>query len=180
MRLLAATVALPILVAAAPAHADGYIGAAIGTGPSLGNNQFTAEQAGRTYRALLGYSFQLPFGRLSLEGEANRFNLALDSYPYHSTMLGAGLKYSVPIGNGFEVFGRGGYGHTWVGDDDPSAPGANGDGDGYYLGAGFEYRLSICSFFVDYERQSVAIQTLESGIYDQSAGSFGLGATLSL
>jgi hypothetical protein len=164
-----------IAAAGSIASAGPYIGIGIGTGPSVSNDKVpNAGEQSRSGRLLLGYSFRLPVGRLSIEGEANRFDLELDANPLSSTMAGAGLKYSFPLGSGFEVFGRGGLQRTWLSGDTYS-----GSGDGYYLGAGFELRIPVFgSVFVDYERQSA---TINSSInYDESAGMFTLGATVNL
>ncbi|HEY1815173.1 MAG TPA: outer membrane beta-barrel protein [Kofleriaceae bacterium] len=159
------------------ASAGPYIGLGIGSGPSLSNNTIAnPEQTSRSGRLLLGYSFRMPVGRLSIEGEANRFDFDLNGMAMSSTMAGAGLKYSFPLGSGFEVFGRGGLQRTWLSDG-----GYAGDGDGYYLGAGFELRIPIFgSVFVDYEHQSATIDSATSTTYDQSAGMFTLGATVNL
>jgi hypothetical protein len=159
------------------ASAGPYIGLGIGTGPSLDNDKIVSpEQTSRSGRLLFGYSFHLPIGRLSIEGEANRFDFTLNGDPMSSTMAGAGLKYSFPLGSGFEVFGRGGLQRTWLSDGVYA-----GDGNGYYLGAGFELRIPVFgSVFVDYERQSATIDSSTSTTYDQSAGMFTLGATVNL
>jgi len=169
--------AIALLAAAAPAASAGtYLGIGIGTGPSLGNDSIPdAQSDGRSGRLLLG----MAFGRLAIESEANRFGLLLNTDSYDSTMLGVGLKYSVPLGNGFEVFGRGGLERTWL-TSNAVRTGYEGSGDGYYLGAGFELRIRpFGSIFVDYERQSASID-IPTGGYDQSAGMFTLGATIDL
>ncbi|HEY3805408.1 MAG TPA: outer membrane beta-barrel protein [Kofleriaceae bacterium] len=166
-----------IAAAGSIASAGPYIGIGIGTGPSLSNNTIASpEQTSRSGRLLLGYSFHVPVGRLSIEGEANTFDLDLNGVPMSSTMGGFGLKYSFPLGSGFEVFGRGGLQRTWLSNGVYA-----GDGDGYYLGAGFELRIPIFgSVFVDYERQAATIDSSTSTTYDESAGMFTLGATVNL
>jgi hypothetical protein len=174
MRSLLAVIVLA--AAAAPASAGTYIGLGIGTGPSIGNDTIpNANNDGRSGRFILG----MKFGRLSVEGEANRFGMLLNGDSYDSTMLGLGLKYSLPLANGFELFGRGGLQRTWL-SSNADRNDYEGSGNGYFLGAGVEYRIRpFGSVFVDYERQSATIDG-NSTPYGQSAGMFTLGATIDL
>jgi|HubBroStandDraft_6_1064221.scaffolds.fasta_scaffold38591_2 hypothetical protein len=174
--------AIAVLAATGPvASAGTYIGLGIGTAPSVGNDTITgAQNDGRSGRLLLGQSFGLPIGRLAIEGEANRFSMILNGEGYDSTMLGVDLKYSLPLGNGFEAFGRLGLERSWL-SANGDASDYEGSGDGYYVGLGFEYRIAIFgSLFVDYERQSSTIDSPTSTTYGQTAGMFTLGATINL
>jgi hypothetical protein len=60
-------------------------------------------------------------------------------------------KLSLPLGNGFEGFGRAGLERTWLHIDDDRN---NWQGDGFLVGGGFEYRFKLAttstSIFVDY------------------------------
>jgi hypothetical protein len=168
-----------VLASSSIASAGTYLGIGIGTGPSIGNNAIPNPEAnGRSGRLLLGESF----GHLAVELEANRFGLSLNGSGYDSTMLGIGLKYGVPLADGFELFGRGGFQRTWLSGGGESAY-YDGAGFGYYLGAGVEYRfLGLASVFVDYEWQSATIDesATDGTSFGQSAGMFTLGATIQL
>ncbi len=176
--------AIAVLAVTGPvASAGTYIGLGIGTAPSIGNDTIPRPaNDGRSGRLLLGQSFQLPIGRLAIEGEANRFDFLFNGEGYDSTMLGVDLKYSFPLGNSFDVYGRAGLQRTWLSADDSTRGIYAGAGDGLYFGLGFEYRIAVFgSLFVDYERQSSTIDMDESSTsYGQTAGMFTLGATINL
>jgi hypothetical protein len=170
-----------VLASGPVASAGTYIGLGIGTAPSIGNDTIPRPaNDGRSGRLVLGQSFGLPIGRLAIEGEANRFDFLFNGEGYDSTMLGVDLKYSFPLGNSFEAFGRLGLERTWLSGGDATDYG--GSGDGYYFGLGFEYRIAVFgSLFVDYERQSSTIDMdASSNSYGQTAGMFTLGATITL
>jgi hypothetical protein len=169
---------LAILATGPVASAGTYIGLGIGTAPSVGNDTNPGAGAeSRSYRGLLGYSF----GHLAIETEVNHFDSALNTESYGWTMLGVGLKYGIPLGYGFDVYGRAGLQRTWLSADDSTRGIYAGSGDGLYFGLGVELRvLPMASVFVDYERQSATIDDAQPGTYGESAGMFTIGAILHL
>jgi hypothetical protein len=92
----------------------------------------------------------------------------------------AALKVSFPLGNNFEAFGRGGLQHSWI----RSARSDNNvDGNGYLLGAGFEYRLNLLigqgSLFVDYQYNKATL-TGDRLRFDQSTRMWTMGLTVGI
>lgn len=161
------------------ASAGTYLGIGIGTSAdgSLGDSD-TVEGAGRSGRLMLGSRF----GRLSIEGQASRFDLMFaGGGAYESTQLGAGLKANVPLGNNFELFGKGGVQRTWLNLDGTAYDLA---GNGWFLGGGIEYRLDLAvtaaSIFVDYQYSSTTLTNERMLEVDGSSGMWTLGATVSL
>ncbi|HEU4728938.1 MAG TPA: outer membrane beta-barrel protein [Kofleriaceae bacterium] len=163
------------LAISTPALADGYLGLSLGTQPSVNDEMMTtALPVGRSARGLAG----IRFGNISLEGALNGFGVVADQGDHNMYQLSAALKLSIPLGNHFEAFGRGGLERTWLSLD-------SGDltGDGYLFGGGFEYRLSAlianASLFVDYDYHTA---TLEDGPrkLDVTSGFWGLGFTVGI
>jgi hypothetical protein len=162
------------------ASAGTYLGLGIGTAPSMSvsnSTQDTTEASnGRSGKLLVGFRL----GRLSIEGAGGRYGMFLNHLDSTSTMLSAALKFSLPLGNNFEVFGRGGLERTWLSSNSPY----DANGNGYLLGAGLEYRLDLAvvggSVFVDYERTSTSLTNNEMAKFDSVTGVWSAGVTLSL
>lgn len=158
-----------LVAAPAIASAGTYIGAAVGPGADLGDGY---AQNGRHYRGILGYSI----GQISIEGLVS-YNGALDTNNLDNDVINASVagKYSLPLSDGFEVFGRLGYGRTWV---NPSGDTPSANGDGFLLGAGVEYRLKLvatqASIFLDYNYTTASL----NGTTDFSTRGFTIGATV--
>jgi len=131
------------------ASAGGYVGLGVGTEPGVNDEMAkTAVPVGRSVRGLGG----IRFGRFSIEGALNGFGVVANNHGNQDVFqLSAAAKYNLPLGNGFEAFGRAGLERTWLnlGDDR-----YNFSGNGFLVGAGFEYRLDLvitnASLFVDY------------------------------
>ena len=91
------------------------------------------------------------------------------------------LKYSLPLGNNFEAFGRGGVQRTYL-----SGPGIMGvAGNGWVLGGGFEYRLDLvataASIFVDYTHNQTSLDTgFGRPQLDSAVSMWTLGLTLAI
>lgn len=141
---------LAITAVSSTASAGGYLGVSLGTEPSMDGKvgSVVASPTGRSLRGLIGTRF----GNVSLEGALNGFDMTTAHFGEQTAyQLSAALKLSLPIGQGFEVFARGGLERTWL-----SMGSSDFDftGDGFLLGAGFEYRLDAvltnASVFVDY------------------------------
>jgi hypothetical protein len=186
MRLVLGAVILASMTSVASAGGT-YIGLGIGS-ESTGGWERTdgamysgsMDGYGRSGRLMLGRSF----GKLSVEGQASRFNVTVDQ-PHTATQLAAALKLSIPLGSGFEFFGKGGLERTWLSEGTLDAA-----GNGWLLGLGFEYRLNLgataASIFVDYQRTSSAFEfdetggRMTSGEFDGVMSMWTLGATVSL
>jgi hypothetical protein len=123
------------------------------------------------------------FSRFSVEAQGSQFDLAFASRAYDATQLALALKLSIPLGNDFELFGKGGVQRTWLniaGSNDD----ANAAGSGLLFAAGFEYRLNLgvtaASVFVDYQRSSSNYTTNNMVEFDGTSSMWTLGATVSL
>ncbi len=182
--MLRAALALTLVAASgAVANAGVYLGVGIGTAAdtnaSSPTNEMIALQGnGRSWRLLAGYRF----GRFAIEASGEQLPLILNSAGYGDTQLALQAKYSFPLGNNFELFGRGGVQRTYL---NTSAQGAlNASGNGWLLGAGIEYRLNAVlaggSIFVDYEHAETSVQNDQPDKYDTKIGMLMLGVTLSL
>jgi hypothetical protein len=168
-----------VAAAASTASAGTYLGLGIGTAASghVGDDASSQMSDGnRTGKFLVGYRF----GRLSVEGAATRYSQLYRNSVHDGTSLAAALKYSLPLGDNFEAFGRGGLQRS-------SLSTANGDlsGNGWLLSAGFEYRidgvLAGASLFVDYtHNQTTYAGDPHSPSLDASASMWMLGATLAI
>jgi hypothetical protein len=172
-----------VAASASVASAGGYIGLGIGTGPatSTDTSQMSVEADGRSGRLLLGARF----GRLAAEGSIGRYGTVINQrVPFNWTSFGAGLKYGLPLGSGFEVLGRGGLQRTYVRHDDMADSISNSAGNGYYLGAGFEYRLNLgvtgASVFIDYQYAKTDLSSQALPKYEASNRMWTLGLTLAL
>ena len=162
------------------ASADTYLGAGIGTQPGVNDEfiQHVGQPSGRSLRGLIGWRF----GKLSLEGALNGFTVPTTAYGEKTAyQLSGALKVSLPLGNNFEAFFRGGIERTWL--NQQTSNGTDLMGDGFLAGAGFEYRLDAvlanASLFVDYTVHHVG---LESRAFDTTMTTrfWGLGLTVGL
>jgi opacity protein-like surface antigen len=182
--MLRSVLAVAVVAATGSAASAGvYLGLGIGTALDESSSQTMPVQGnGRGGKLIGGYRF----GRLSVEAAASRAGVFVDQYTYpgSSTQLSAALKYSYPLGDNFEVFGRGGIEHTWLNLDDAVHSADNADGTGWLLGAGVEYRVSAVlaggSIFVDYEHVDTSFSNNEMAKFGTSSGVFMAGVTLSL
>lgn len=173
-----------VAAAASTASAGPYLGLGIGTAASghVGNDASSQMDDGnRSGKFIAGYRIgKVSIGTVSVEGSATRFSQMYRNAANDGTSLAVAAKYSVPLGNNFEAFGRAGLQRS-------SLSTALGDlsGNGWLLSAGFEYRiegvLSGASLFVDYTHNQA---TYDSGPHtpalDSSASMWMAGATLSL
>jgi hypothetical protein len=174
------------LVAAtsAPALAGSYLGLGIGTSPTISEQTDRLDGNGRSGKVLLG----MRFGQLSLEGGIGAWDVVRTNdrgitQPFaESYQLSGALKLSLPLGNNFEAFGRAGLHHTWL----RAASGMDRDhvsGDGYLIGAGFEYRLNLVvgqgSLFIDYQVNKAKLEG-ERFMFDGNTRMWTAGLTVGL
>lgn len=182
MRLGLAVVTLASLTSVASAGT--YIGVGVGSESSGGaerpdgSDAGTMDGYGRSGRLMVGSRFS----KLSIEGQASRFGVTFDSSEYEATQIAAALKLSIPLGNNFEFFAKGGLERTWLNNGPTEMHDAAGNG--LLLGAGFEYRLSLgvtaASIFVDYQRASSGFENDYMLTWDGVTSMWTLGATVSL
>ncbi len=136
---------IALLLVAGTAQAGGYIGLGIGDGVgATGDLGYSAD--GRTGRLLGGFRF----GKIAAEASIGRAGLIQEGgRPYTMVQLSLAGKYSIPLSDGFEAFGRLGMHRTSL-TSDVSAD-VDSDGKGILFGGGFEYRPKLpVSFWVDY------------------------------
>jgi opacity protein-like surface antigen len=164
------------------AAAGTYLGLGIGTGPAINDSADRLHPDGRSGRLLVGTRF----GQVSAEGSIGRYGLAFDQsggiLPFGTAyQASAALKVSLPLGNNFEAFGRGGLQHTWL---SAKSSELDSSGNGYLLGAGFEYRLNLVlgqgSIFVDYQYNKTKLENDHIPFGDTSARMWTLGLTVGI
>lgn len=166
-------VAAGVLAISSTASAGGYLGLGLGSQPALDDSLDSLDPQGRSLRGLAG----IRFGNVSVEAALNGFDVIIDSLDYPIYQLSGALKLSIPLGEGFEVFGRGGLERTWLRER------RNWSGDGFLISGGLEYRLNAlvtsASVFVDYTVHRVTV-TSDRNQFDMTSGIWGLGVTVGL
>lgn len=174
----ATLVTLAALVAAPSTASAGYIGLGIGSVPAFSEDADLGFHASSRSAKLVAGS---RFGRLSIEGALGGFDIAQNGYAFGKVyQLSLSGKLSLPLGDGFDAFGRLGVGHTWIEAEDPGFEFAEGAGNGLVFGAGIEYRVGFLvggAIFVDYQ---ISRTELANDVFQTEADSrmFSLGATL--
>lgn len=165
------------------ASAGTYLGVGVGSEASgsgtYGRNDVSMDGYDRSGRLMLGTRFS----KLSVEAQGSRFDVAFNNNAYDATQLALALKLSIPLGNNFEVFGKGGVQRTWL-----SFNGTNSDmdaaGSGLLFAAGFEYRFNLvataASLFVDYQHSDSGYRNGKMVEFDGTSSMWTLGATVSL
>ncbi len=181
MRLALGAVILASLTSVASAGT--YIGLGIGSESSGGATRDGTDVGSmdgydRSGRLMVGTRFS----KLSVEAQGSRFDIGFDSGLYDATQLALALKLSLPLGNNFEFFAKGGLERTWLSGGPTDMHDAAGSG--LLLGGGFEYRLNLgvtsASVFVDYQRSSSGFKNEYMVEWDGVTSMFTLGATVSL
>lgn len=176
--LVATGMAAGVLTAYSPtASAGGYLGLALGTDPGVNDDMAqVATPSSRSLRGLGG----IRFGNLALEGALNGFGVTANGADRRVFQLSGALKLSLPMGSGFEGFGRAGIERTWLNVDDERYDLA---GNGFQVAAGFEYRLnavvSNASLFVDYTIHHATL-TNTSGEVSETSRIWALGFTIGI
>ncbi len=171
-----------VAVSSGVASAGGYIGLGIGPGPAVDAPELenSLYNDGRSGRLILGHRF----GRFAIEGAVGKFDLELSDnggqgpiYSVYQAQVSG--KFSLPLSDGFEAYGRLGLHKMWFNNERSEY---DTDGSGLLLAAGFEYRFNTgiggFSLFVDYQysRADVSGERLKFG--DTSARMWTLGATI--
>lgn len=177
-RMKRAALAVTILAASSGvASAGTYLGLGLGTAPAI-DNQLEMDSEGRSVRGLVGHRF----GRLAIEGALGNFDgLAMQGAPYDAYQAQIAAKLSLPLGDGFEAFGRAGLQRTWLSRHKAEL---DADGNGYVLGAGFAYRLDIGvadgSIFVDYQYTNAELDDGLMRTFDYNTRMWTLGLTIGI
>jgi hypothetical protein len=167
-----------IAAAASTASAEGYLGLGIGTAasPSADKTSSNGERSGGAFGGM-------HFGQFSVEGAASRYGVWRGNQEYSGTVLAVAGKYNLKLGDGFDAYGRLGLERTWLSTDTTASDYA---GNGWLLGAGFEYHFKLASTgasaFVDYERTQTGLvnQNDMKTQKDTGIGLWTLGVTVSL
>ena len=166
MKIPATAVALiAVAFASGSAHADGYIGAGLGSDSGLNgeisNHFVTGEEAGSS-RIFIGQRF----GSLGLE--ANLFGTELTGASdlvgrqgYSTLSLGVDLRYFIGLAGPLEAFVKAGLNKTWL--DAPSnRPGFDFSGRGHEFGAGLQLTLGLpmtdLGIWLDYTRHTTKLR----------------------
>ena len=150
-----ALLAVTLVASSSGVASAGYIGLGIGTAPAVSTTDLENElyQHGRSGRLILGHRL----GRFAVEGAVSKFDLELSDrggqgplYAVYQAQVSG--KYSLPLGDGFEAFGRLGLHKQWFNNERSEF---DTSGSGLVAGAGFEYRIKAgvgdFSVFVDYQ-----------------------------
>lgn len=163
--MLRAALVVIVVATSGVAHAGGYLGLGIGTSPGMSSDKDQFEADGRSARVFGGSRF----GQVSVEGAIGGFGVLQNNSPNPGLnplgtmyLASAALKASLPLSDGFEVFGKVGVAHTWLSASDKD-PTFDASGNGLLLGAGAEYRfkpsfVGSASIFVDYQFNKTGLQ----------------------
>lgn len=180
--LVVASVVMAIsTVAPRGAAAGGYAGLALGAEPggTLKNSDTDAAVAspdGRTVRVLGGYRFG---NNLAIEAAIHGLGVVTGRGDKTLYEVMAGAKFSLPLGNGFEAFGRAGFERSWIDLNDERY---NLAGNGFVVGAGFEYQVKLTavsgSIFVDYNLHRTKLEDERNGKVDGTLRVWSLGFTV--
>lgn len=138
------------------ASAGGYVGLGIGTAPAvvISGPDLDVHEDGRSGRLIGGFRF----GRIAVEGAVGQFDFAYRDSGSNLLELAAyqaqvSAKYSLPLQDGFGVFGRVGLLKQWFNFKDSDGT-YDLTGTALVAGAGFEYRLPTVldlNLFVEYQ-----------------------------
>lgn len=134
-----------IVLASSTALAGPFVGLGVGDGVGV-SGEYSAR--GRSYRLQGGYKF----GRLSAEASIGKASLGAEpGTDYDALQLTLSGKYSQPLSDGFEVFGRVGLHHIGLDRQNSDRSDLDLSGGGLLLGGGVEYRPKLpVSFWLDY------------------------------
>jgi hypothetical protein len=174
----ALVLATGLMALSSTASAGTYLGLALGTQPGVSDDlERVAPPDGRSARFLGGFRF----GNVSIEGAINGFGVVSGLGEHTAYQLSAAGKYNLPLADGFEVLGRAGLERTSLdlGDDR-----YNLSGNGFLIGAGFEYRLDLgvtsASIFVDYTIHHATLEDSRPNQIDATSRIWALGFTVGI
>lgn len=167
------SLALALLLVTGTAHAGGYVGLGVGDGIAT-SGDLEASAEGRTFKLIGG----MKLGKLAVEGSAQRADVlvATNGVPFSMTQLGIAGKYSYPLSDGFEVYGKLGLNHIRM---SPKRDALGGSGSGFLFGGGAEYRSKLpVTFWVDYTVTNADV-TIGTD-YSMTTRQWMLGASLGI
>ena len=168
--------ALLLAATASAAHAGGYVGLGVGDGiATSGDLEYSAE--GRTLKLIGGFAL----GKLAAEGSVQRAPIVMTATGRDYSMLQLGIagKYSYPLGDGLELYGKLGLNHIKLGPGDSS--GLDGSGSGVLIGGGAEYRSKLpVTFWIDYTVTNATIHIESYHDSDLTTRQWMIGASLGL
>ena len=173
-------VAAVLAATAATASAGTYLGVGVGPGPAV-HADAPLDEHGRAGRLIAGYSFS----RLAIEGTATGFDLGhVDRSrftEYSVRQLAIAGKLSLPIGSGFEGFGKLGLHQTWFSSD--AMPGSV-TGSGMLFGAGIALGLDAIiakgSLFLEYSYSAADLDEAPATMSEVGTRLWMLGFTIGL
>jgi hypothetical protein len=150
MKRAAFTLAL-VAATGGTASAGAFVGLGVGPSPAISDtHEVEANPTGRSLRLMGGYRF----GNISIDAAIAGVGTMTDHGEdklYTGWVAG---RLNLPLGSGFEAFGRVGIHRIWM---DIRQPAFEIAGNGLLAGAGFEYNLNLVatrvSLFVDYTLQ---------------------------
>jgi hypothetical protein len=174
--LLCATSTLAL--AAAPAHAGGYLSLGVGTTPELDAGSRSLEAASRSGRLELGQRVAW----FAVEGAVGGFQLGdTRAMTYDVVAASAGAKIFVNLQGPLDAFVRGGGERTWLIPDGDALETYRGDGG--YAGVGVELRLALplgsTALWMDYTVHRAALRNSDGEI-DGDHGRWTLGVSIGL
>lgn len=139
---LATVAILSALAVPSVASAGTYVGLGVGPSPTIDAKDLTLDGYGRTGRLFLGYrimqfSIEGALTAASTAGNVTTNSSASDLDARYASLMG---KYSHPLGNGFELFGKAGLLYS-----DYSMKNGSSDlkGSSLAIAGGVEYRVSL-------------------------------------
>lgn len=170
-----ACLAVLLVAASSQVASAGYLGIGIGTSPAVKSDAPAVDalpEGSRSVRVLGG----LRFGHVSIEAAMHGFELSTYD-AYQGSLAG---KLSLPLGSGFEAFGRVGVQRTWMTADNELY---DVEGNGYLLGGGFEWRLPLAvtqvSIWVDYQFNTADLEG-DRDAFELSSRMWTLGVSIGI
>lgn len=169
-----------VAVTSSAASAGTYVGLGIGTN-AISDDQDRLVEDGRSGRLLLG----MRFGQFSIEGMFSGYGVALADQsgndPMDAYQFSIAGKFNLPLGSGFEAYGRAGLQHTRM--SGGAVEDYDVDGNGFLVGAGFEYRLNLGigsgSIWVDYQINKAELEG-DRFMFDATSRAWTLGLSIGI
>lgn len=173
------------LLFAGSSHADGYVGAGIGSDSSISGelgSHFQTNDKASSSRVIIGQRF----GALALEAslfgsQLHGTSAMVGSDDYATISLGVDLKYHLGLIGGLEAYGKLGLNKTWL-SGPAKTEGAGYEGRGKALGLGLQYTfdlpLASVSLWADYTVQRTKLRDGERQNLDGELAMANFGVSL--
>ncbi len=176
----AALLLSPFLGGVDSAHADGYVGAGIGSGAELGgelSNFFVTDEDSASSRILVGKRF----GSLAIEASLFGSQLYGNAGDFATISLGLDAKYYLGIVGGLEGYGKIGLNKTWLTGPEETEE-WDYKGRGQELGLGLQYNFSLAltdiGVWLDYTIQNTELRDGENQVLDGTLEMVNLGLSV--